>query len=803
LIYNPPSATNSILWRDSDDFVDVNLYPAQMVQKALTIDPSSSKLSQSFQDTLRVLQRRVTIVQWIEACIARQSQVLIPPRKKNVAMSCKPTTRPTEYLHLDTPFYDDIIAEESELLKVVVTLLQCGDIDGAKQCCRDAGQSWRAATLLGGQYYGLAVGEEETSMTVIGNPNRMQWKKQCQLIGQSLFQKYRNEGTSSSNGVSYVVYEAALYAILSRDVPRALQNPVLQSWNTRLWISFSALVECTLDQLLEYHTTAQSAIGVKFPFSSSNTWPHQHQEYVDITTTMDEGEIIHALSSTAKQEQDNNNPYKMLISSAIMGKEAIYNYLMQYVYPSCQQLSHDTLRFATHFMLMLRFSFSEELPELPYNDEMMFVLKTYIKSLLESQKNLPLLALYTSLLSPTDMLVNTYVSCCLLDSVNNSKDDDYNDIAATRRMMLDLARKHFADGLDLIILRRVVKSILDEPDDDNEYAVVTAALLNSTEVSITCSDLRKLQAIQWLCFYPEHRLDGIVFANALLRRLLLQVSAGEDVFTLIKDTDKLAVCKCFIGGFFPPDSRAVAEGFVKAFNSNDEGNEYSSFTSDFICSAVVAEHSALIAFLEAHQAYEEWCSVITSCEQNQPPLWSPLLPLANSGWNAAEKEIASQQEYRSYRNKMASLARTVFRTTETTQKKLLHVLEFPGGWLDYQVCGVSNIMQDNIPEEWALERRETEMFSLQEFCIFRSLIMLHSVLDGTSSWVGRFSAGIDVAQERDLLHGFVDLLSTECWYRKCMELSKLVLDRDLQKHIPREQLKVFLKLMAESAVNLV
>ena len=50
---------------------------------------------------------------------------------------------------------------------------------------------------------------------------------------------------------------------------------------------------------------------------------------------MDEGEIIHALSSTAKQEQDNNNPYKMLISSAIMGKEAIYNYLMQYVYPSC------------------------------------------------------------------------------------------------------------------------------------------------------------------------------------------------------------------------------------------------------------------------------------------------------------------------------------------------------------------------------------------------------------------------------------------------------------------------------------
>ena len=151
------------------------------------------------------------------------------------------------------------------------------------------------------------------------------------------------------------------------------------------------------------------------------------------------------------------DPYRMMNASVFMGKEAMYQYFMEYVYPSClaaegaTTLPHDTLRFAAHLILLLRCSFPDDmaLPE----DEMLMVVQAYIQSLVE-QRHLPLVALYTSLLPP-EMLIDTYVSFLL--EVDEEEE---------RQMTLDLARENFSDGLDLLILRRVVRSIIDEPGGD-------------------------------------------------------------------------------------------------------------------------------------------------------------------------------------------------------------------------------------------------------------------------------------------------------------------------------------------------
>jgi len=891
-IYIPPSSTKHLQlfqWQaedaDINNFIDASQYPAQIVQKMINTDPNSisstSSSSSKLRDFIRVLQRRITILQWVEACIAQQQKsiLLLPPKSRNLIPFRQPPQQQQnqKYQHLDTNLTTstfsgtnkqqtnnhNLTVDEAELLKAVITMIQCGNLSGAKQCCIDAGQSWRAATLIGGQFYGTTEAEGDTTLnvTMVGNPNRMQWKRQCQLLAQELFQRYQREGigmassiSSSSSDVQYtnIVYEAALYAILARDVPRALQNPMLQSsWYTQLWIYFSAMVECSLDQVLEYHTARQSHQGTKFPFSSAiATFPSQHQDYVDINASTDEMDVINALSSYTTDRghrsygnsggntlnnntNTNNSLYRLLIYSIIAGKESIYNFLMHHVYPLCQQqqqqqgnstiettnaLSHEALRFLTHFILILRLSFGEEFPELPHTQEMMLILRTYIHSLMTStykKFNVPLLALYTSLLSPVEILVDTYVSCCLLDDVYSTDTDESE---AIRKVMVDLARKHFSSGLDLIILRRVVKKIIEEPDmfphDDME------SIWSEQGVELHPSDLYRLQALQWLCFYPEHRLDAIVFANALMRRLLLASSSStesveEDIFTIRNTSNKMTHCKIFITKFFPTDSRSVVqEYYLTVSSSADEFNNEPCTASASIDDAILTEHSALIAFLEAHTAFEEWCRVITLCEQSQPPSFGSEYPQPgglSAAWNAAETEIARQQEYRSYKHKMVNLARMALEATETAQRLLLNVLTFPGGWLDHQVCGIQAMksISSPPPEEWDLNSRENEIFSLRKTFVFRSIIMLYSVLDGTACWVQKFSTSFDVERERELFLDFVNKnndfssFHPQYWHKKCMELSELIIGHDLQETMSREQIQCFLRLMAESAVHLI
>jgi len=326
----------------------------------------------------------------------------------------------------------------------------------------------------------------------------------------------------------------------------------------------------------------------------------------------------------------------------------------------------------------------------------------------------------------------------------------------------------------------------------------------SSVFSIRSSDLRKLLGIRWFCFYPEHQKYGIVLVNTLLQQLLL--AAESDLllgFSLRTAGEKLSACKILLTQFFPIDSRQVAQEYIAMFFASNNESEDTLERLEHAGNAAFAEHSALISYLEAHTAYEEWRKVIAVCEQSQPtPPWSNER-IAAAGWNAAEKEIAAQQEYRLYRHKMAALARTALQMTETAQRTLLHVLEFPGGWLDLSSTKMNLY---NSPEEWEVDKRETEIRSVQKLYLPHALFMLHSVWDGAASWASKFSAGVDVARERELFHEFeTSYFEPEYWHRKALALSEMVASEEslLQETLTREELEHFLKLMAESAVNLV
>ncbi|KAI2500594.1 hypothetical protein MHU86_13885 [Fragilaria crotonensis] len=226
----------------------------------------------------------------------------------------------------------------------------------------------------------------------------------------------------------------------------------------------------------------------------------------------------------------------------------------------------------------------------------------------------------------------------------------------------------FDPGVDVNILQRVVRLILSD---------------------VHSSDVQKCQSIGWLCFTTDHYGPALVCANELVRQLLL--------------SDKTHIASQFLWDYFPT---IVQE------------DSYDQFMS------AKREHSALLAYLEANAAFDNWkeCMIAVAAE-------STPCTLNHIALSEQEKVIAYQMEKRRLIDEKREAANRMIDAANTAQSKLDDVLTFEGGWLqEYDD-------DDDEVDSSDDEKRQLELEALQARLIPQVVFLAHNVFSETATWM--------------------------------------------------------------------
>jgi hypothetical protein len=162
------------------------------------------------------------------------------------------TTRQKARLDIDNT------KDEDRLVRMVWRLVRGGRIARAAAACEHAGQPWRAASLSGGGLHGpLPLGsaaedadaadtgvrqtkilatEVESGTAVL----RVLWRWACYQAAERI--------TTTSQATGSGVHEAAIYAVFSSHIVRAL--PACATWEDALWVHLRCWLESAVDSEL-------------------------------------------------------------------------------------------------------------------------------------------------------------------------------------------------------------------------------------------------------------------------------------------------------------------------------------------------------------------------------------------------------------------------------------------------------------------------------------------------------------------------------------------------------------------------
>ena len=323
----------------------------------------------------------------------------------------------------------------------------------------------------------------------------------------------------------------------------------------------------------------------------------------------------------------------------------------------------------------------------------------YVDHLASHEDLWHLLVLYASLL-PEEVLVNYFPRA--LVRVEGEEE---------RRMMIEQARDLLpGEGLDLIILRTVVRLMLEEGDDDSIMDVDAGSDPYTTP---TRSDIRKMKSIQWLCFFEGHMGDALIAANMLLRQFLL--------------SSKFASAIMFLQDFLPAE---IIEGAMTTMATPNNGDSMEAAAENERYEALVGkartEHVALQSYLKALRAVEEWELVIKT------PVDQLVVDdkVETSALNEREQAVARSMERRELTKQKRKVSQGVVAAAETARKDIMTVLEHEGGWLA-DIDADTGFKDD---EKEGMQRKE-EIKALRSRLLPNAVELLHRVCSETASWM--------------------------------------------------------------------
>jgi nuclear pore complex protein Nup107 len=612
-----------------------------------------------------ILQRRKQILKWLEKChVDYVGQVEFPrkqtsmwpeslehvPSDPNKLQSMDPDA---PLLVSDSSLYGKDEENQDKLYKACLAYLRSGNMDRAMDLCQKQRQTWLAASLGGGQPFDIElVPDPDTQRVVsvqVGNPRRALWKRTCWALGRS--PKVSSE-------------ESAIYSLLSNDVETSLKNPTLRSWEDGMYACWSAMLGRLEDDLLHRHN---------LPLRN---YP-QEEEQLQATAAvafMNEASILNQLASSPYEDMRPSDVLRGAMASFIVGKDAVISFVLQEA--SIGQSQHDLhiLRFMAHLLLYLdSLSVGTTPVELPGVDivKNRFVLE-YLQQLGLRPELWHMMALYASLL-PTDLIIAEYPSLLC-----NVQDDE------ERGSMCKQMSELLASGMDLVVLRRVVRLLLGQRDAHVQ-----------------------MRSISWLCHSESHLADALACTNMLLRKYF------------IADDDQMPTALVFYNQYLPPQ-------VIEFATSNDVVLEESEDLNIATVEDSKLEFGALQCYFEAYKAFRHWKEVIAST----PPMTVTSKIVHNrAALNQQELEIANSAERRELVNQKRRASRKVVEAADAAQNKLNEVLTYGGGWLAQEdsIRGSSN-------DEEAMQRCQ-QLEVIQSRYLPRAAFMFHNVCDSTAAWM--------------------------------------------------------------------
>ncbi|XP_067110338.1 nuclear pore complex protein Nup107 [Osmerus mordax] len=493
-------------------------------------------------------------------------------------------------------------------------------------------------------------------------------------------------------------YERAIYAVLSGNLKRLL--PVCESWEDCVWAHLRVLVDTLVEQEVRSSGMAHDEL---------DTLP---RDYLEANWTLEK--VFEELKATESKrvKQETREHYHVIQKFIILGDlDGLLEEFSDWLSGPMPLPSH-LLRFMTHLVLFYR-SMGTHLKEEVCVD----VLKAFV-SLLGRDKQGELLPFYCSHL-PAPQATASYA--LHLEGVADT---------SQRRRCLELARQA---GLEVAAVTKLVVENVRERDDQE---FVHHDLSPALDTGTSPEDQRKIDVIDWLVFDPAQRAEALKQSNAIMRKFLASKKheAAKQVFSKVPEDSMREIYRQW--------EEQVSATPLPAEDEN-----------------AIREHLCIRAYLEAHEAFNEWFRQV-SC----PPQMPSLPPQATFTQKVAHemREKDYQMEYDTWNGRLDSL-------TEDVKERIYNVLLFvDGGWM----VDVREDCEED-PE------RVHQMALLRRLCLPLVTFLLLSVLQKTQRLQENLRLADIIASDQHRLYQVFSKEELRKFLQKMRESSLLLLDKGL------------------------
>ncbi|EFA84095.1 nucleoporin 107 [Heterostelium album PN500] len=348
--------------------------------------------------------------------------------------------------------------DDHQFLSTLWSLLRVGNRELAIQFCQLVGQHWRAQTLIGDAKF--------ASELEIGNPYRNLWRQSCLTLSNNASDEY----------------ERAIYGVLAANVGNAL--PVCKNWYDYLWVYVRVLIDIKLNEELKSIPVPPTSYEDIPPLPTASTFR---------STT----DILHILRTNSPVDiiKQSMEPYNIIQDRLISDD---YQTLLQSLLDILKsgKQSPDFLRLSIGLVLFYRFRTINYQPNPDEQSPENVIIHSYIQYLIDTQKH-ELVALYTSFLGNDVQRTKLYSK--FLEGITELEE---------RQRCLGLAERYNLDTE--LITETVVNNI-----NAKNRGVSSRSMSTTTE-----ADVAKIDAIGWLCFNPQQRIEAILKSNLLIREFV-------------------------------------------------------------------------------------------------------------------------------------------------------------------------------------------------------------------------------------------------------------------------------------------
>ncbi|RLN50212.1 hypothetical protein BBJ29_000500 [Phytophthora kernoviae] len=434
----------------------------------------------------------------------------------------------------DSHILPDDTEDEAELMKAVWLFIRAGRVDEAIDLCIRLGESWRAASLSGGNPAGASETNERQDLSLErwGNPFRALWKSMCWRLSEQA----TGGKLSKSDSLLAKKYEELIYAALSGNIQVITKSSLCESWEDHCWAYLQGITEQQLDEIL-FKLLKVKVQSSQLIVGNNAHYLRHYSNLLDKTKYLKRYQVdLDLLFDELRGSQSElvrmqaNQPHRQIQSKLVTAKfeyivssildtllfnpdDDTYNWDLQLDSTlQADKMSSQFLRFAAHFIMFAGFTgerFDEQAGHM--------IMKLYIRHLVK-HRQLQFVPIYASRL-PTAGTIEIYVQ--MLSTVDDS-------------LERELCVKRILEKADMEVLSTVLQSVVEGMCEKFRLAAHEQQQKKgqplSSDVPTIEIDRKRMRTIEFLCFYSEHRAEALIRANLLTRQFFM-----EGKFAAIKE----------------------------------------------------------------------------------------------------------------------------------------------------------------------------------------------------------------------------------------------------------------------------